>query len=77
MQERELNYPTSKGQVYSEEEDRHSLYRLNYYGMMASDVYECIKKDITQYVAGDDREGGGGEGEPGLGDQNERVRVIK
>ena len=47
MQELELNYPTTKGKVYSEEEDRYLLCRLNYYGMRADDVYERIKKDIT------------------------------
>jgi SWI/SNF-related matrix-associated actin-dependent regulator of chromatin subfamily A member 5 len=49
MQELELNYPTTKGKVYSEEEDRYLLCRLNYYGMTADDVYECIKKDITEF----------------------------
>ena len=49
MQELELNYPTTKGKVYSEEEDRYLLCRLNYYGMQAEDVYERIKKDITEF----------------------------
>jgi SWI/SNF-related matrix-associated actin-dependent regulator of chromatin subfamily A member 5 len=49
MQELELNYPTTKGKVYSEEEDRYLLCRLNYYGMTAEDVYERIKKDITEF----------------------------
>jgi SWI/SNF-related matrix-associated actin-dependent regulator of chromatin subfamily A member 5 len=49
MQELELNYPTTKGKVYSEEEDRYLLCRLNYYGMTADDVYERIKKDITEF----------------------------
>jgi SWI/SNF-related matrix-associated actin-dependent regulator of chromatin subfamily A member 5 len=49
MQELELNYPTTKGKVYSEEEDRYLLCRLNYYGMRADDVYERIKKDITEF----------------------------
>jgi hypothetical protein len=40
MQELELNYPTMKGKVYNEEEDRYLLCRLNYYGMHADDVYE-------------------------------------
>ncbi|KAI0066748.1 hypothetical protein BV25DRAFT_1972636 [Artomyces pyxidatus] len=49
MQELELNYPTTKGKVYSEEEDRYLLCRLNYYGMRTDDVYERIKKDITEF----------------------------
>jgi SWI/SNF-related matrix-associated actin-dependent regulator of chromatin subfamily A member 5 len=43
MQELELNYPTTKGMVYSEEEDRYLLCRLFYYGMQADDVYERIR----------------------------------
>lgn len=49
MQELELNYPTTKGKVYSEEEDRYLLCRLNHYGMTADDVYERIKKDISEF----------------------------
>ena len=49
MQELELNYPTTKGKVYSEEEDRYLLCRLYHYGMQADDVYERIKKDITEF----------------------------
>ncbi|KAF8177441.1 SNF2 family N-terminal domain-containing protein [Pholiota molesta] len=49
MQELELNYPTTKGKVYSEEEDRYLLVRLCHYGMQADDVYERIKKDITEF----------------------------
>ncbi|KAH7886369.1 SNF2 family N-terminal domain-containing protein [Phlebopus sp. FC_14] len=49
MQELELNYPTTKGKVYSEEEDRYLLCRLNYYGMQADDVYERIRKDILEF----------------------------
>jgi len=49
MQELELNYPTTKGKVHSEEEDRYLLCRLNYYGMTADDVHEHIKKDITEF----------------------------
>ncbi|KAJ7801915.1 P-loop containing nucleoside triphosphate hydrolase protein [Mycena olivaceomarginata] len=49
MQELELNYPTTKGKVYSEEEDRYLLCRLAHYGMQADDVYERIKKDITEF----------------------------
>ncbi|KAI0814754.1 SNF2 family DNA-dependent ATPase [Irpex lacteus] len=49
MQELELNYPTTKGKVYSEEEDRYLLCRLYHYGMRTDDVYERIKKDITEF----------------------------
>ncbi|KAM6494001.1 SNF2 family N-terminal domain containing protein [Amanita muscaria] len=49
MQELELNYPTTKGKVYSEEEDRYLLCRLFHYGMQTEDVYERIKKDITEF----------------------------
>ncbi|KAH9884642.1 SNF2 family DNA-dependent ATPase [Cubamyces lactineus] len=49
MQELELNYPTTKGKVYSEEEDRYLLCRLHHYGMQAEDVYERIKKDILEF----------------------------
>lgn len=49
MQELELNYPTTKGKVYSEEEDRYLLCRLFHYGMQTDDVYERLKKDITEF----------------------------
>ena len=49
MQELELNYPSTKGKVYSEEEDRYLLCRLNHYGMQAEDVYERIKRDISEF----------------------------
>jgi SWI/SNF-related matrix-associated actin-dependent regulator of chromatin subfamily A member 5 len=49
MQELELSYPTTKGKVYSDEEDWYLLYRLYHYGMQADDVYERIKKDITEF----------------------------
>jgi SWI/SNF-related matrix-associated actin-dependent regulator of chromatin subfamily A member 5 len=49
MQELELNYQMTTGKVYSEEEDRHLLCRLNYYGMTADDVYERIKKDVEEF----------------------------
>jgi SWI/SNF-related matrix-associated actin-dependent regulator of chromatin subfamily A member 5 len=49
MQELELNYPTTKGKVYSEEEDRYLLCRLNHYGMRMDEVYERIKKDISEF----------------------------
>jgi SWI/SNF-related matrix-associated actin-dependent regulator of chromatin subfamily A member 5 len=49
MQELELNYPTTKGKVYSEEEDRYLLCRLYHYGMQTEDVYDRIKKDITEF----------------------------
>ncbi|KAF8549205.1 slide-domain-containing protein, partial [Imleria badia] len=49
LQEVELNYPTTKGKVYPEE-DRYLLCRLNHYGMRAEDVYECIRWDISEFV---------------------------
>ena len=49
MQELELNYPTTKGKVYSEEEDRYLLCRLFHYGMQTEEVYDRIKKDITEF----------------------------
>jgi SWI/SNF-related matrix-associated actin-dependent regulator of chromatin subfamily A member 5 len=48
MQELRLKYPTTKEKVYSEE-DRYLLCHLNFYGMMTDDIYECIKKDITEF----------------------------
>ncbi|KAJ3797441.1 SNF2 family DNA-dependent ATPase [Lentinula aff. detonsa] len=55
MQELELNYPTTKGKVYSEEEDRYLLCRLYHYGLSSSsasstaNVYEKIKRDISEF----------------------------
>ncbi|KIJ54005.1 hypothetical protein M422DRAFT_201104 [Sphaerobolus stellatus SS14] len=49
MQELELNYPVAKGKVYSEEEDRYLLCRLNHYGLSSPDVYDRIKKDISEF----------------------------
>ena len=42
MQELELIYPTTKGKVYSEEEDRYLLCRIYQYGVQVDDVYERI-----------------------------------
>ncbi|KAG8904542.1 hypothetical protein FRB99_001582 [Tulasnella sp. 403] len=49
MQELQLSYSQTKGKVYSEEEDRYLLCRLAYYGLEAEDVYEKIKKDISEF----------------------------
>ena len=49
MQEFESNYPTAKGKIYSEEEDRYLLCRLHHYGLKTDDVYERIKHDITKF----------------------------
>jgi len=49
MQELHLNYPTTKGKIYSEEEDRYLLCRLHHYGVASDEVYERIKKDITEF----------------------------
>jgi len=38
MQELDLNYPMTKDKLYSEEEDRHLLYRLLHYGMPTEDL---------------------------------------
>ncbi|KAF8524094.1 hypothetical protein BU17DRAFT_85172 [Hysterangium stoloniferum] len=48
IQELELNYTIAKGKVYDEEEDLYLLCRLNYYGLKSPDVYDRIKKDITE-----------------------------
>ena len=48
MQEFESNYPTAKGKIYSEEEDRYLLCWLHHYGLKIVDVYERIKRDITE-----------------------------
>ncbi|KAF8695662.1 SNF2 family DNA-dependent ATPase, partial [Rhizoctonia solani] len=49
MQELHLNYNQTKGKIYSEEEDRYLLCRLNHYGLGADDVYDRIKKDILEF----------------------------
>ncbi len=50
MQELDLNYPSTKGKIYSaKEEDRYLLVRQAYYGLGADDVFERIKKDITEF----------------------------
>ncbi|CAE7161832.1 unnamed protein product [Rhizoctonia solani] len=49
MQELHLNYDQTKGKVYSEEEDRYLLCRLNHYRLRAEDVYDRIKKDILEF----------------------------
>ena len=48
MQELELNYLTTKGKIYSEEENRYLLCRLHHYDLKTDDVYERIKRDITE-----------------------------
>ncbi|KAJ3984512.1 SNF2 family N-terminal domain-containing protein [Lentinula detonsa] len=59
MQELELNYPTTKGKVYSEEEDRYLLCRLYHYGLSSSSA------SSTANGAGGT---GGGSGLGGIGD---------
>ena len=49
MQELELNYPPTKTKVFSEEEDRYLLCRLNHYGIRTEDVYERIKRDVSEF----------------------------
>ncbi len=49
MQELELSYPPTKTKVFSEEEDRYLLCRLNHYGMRTEEVYEKIKRDVSEF----------------------------
>ena len=49
MQKLELNYPTTKGKIYSEEEDRYLFCQLHHYGLKTDNVYEHIKCDITEF----------------------------
>ena len=49
MQELELSYLTTKGKIYSEEEDRYLLCRLHHYNLKTDNIYERIKHDITKF----------------------------
>ena len=49
MQELTINYGSQKQKVYSEDEDRYLLCRLSHYGLNADDVYEKIKRDISEF----------------------------
>jgi SWI/SNF-related matrix-associated actin-dependent regulator of chromatin subfamily A member 5 len=49
MQELSINYGNQKQKVYSEDEDRYLLCRLSHYGLNADDVYEKIKRDISEF----------------------------
>lgn len=49
MQELQLAYSQTKGKIYTEEEDRYLLCRLAHYGLNSDDVYEKIKKDISDF----------------------------
>jgi SWI/SNF-related matrix-associated actin-dependent regulator of chromatin subfamily A member 5 len=49
MQELQINYGNVKQKIYSEEEDRYILCRLLYYGIGSDDVYEKIKRDVTEF----------------------------
>jgi SWI/SNF-related matrix-associated actin-dependent regulator of chromatin subfamily A member 5 len=49
MQELPINYGTVKQKIYSEEEDRYILCRIAYYGIGSDDLYEKIKRDITDF----------------------------
>ncbi|KZT62725.1 hypothetical protein CALCODRAFT_522329 [Calocera cornea HHB12733] len=49
MQELELHYNVTKGKVWSEEEDRYLLVRLQHYKLAREDVFDLIKKDISQF----------------------------
>ena len=47
--QRAKNIDYDDDDIYSEEEDRYLLCRLNHYGLKTEDVYERIKKDITEF----------------------------
>lgn len=49
MQELQLAYSQTKGKIYTEEEDRYLLCRLAHYGLNSEDVYEKIKRDISDF----------------------------
>lgn len=49
MQELQLAYSQTKGKIYNEEEDRYLLCRLAHYGLHSEDVYDKIKKDISDF----------------------------
>lgn len=49
MQELQLAYSQTKGKIYTEEEDRYLLCRLAHYGLHSEDVYEKIKRDISDF----------------------------
>lgn len=49
MQELQLQYSQTKGKIYTEEEDRYLLCRLAHYGLHSDDVYDKIKKDISDF----------------------------
>jgi hypothetical protein len=49
MQELQLAYSQTKGKIYTEEEDRYLLCRLACYGLHSEDVYEKIKRDISDF----------------------------
>ncbi|KAF8958610.1 hypothetical protein BDZ97DRAFT_1906422 [Flammula alnicola] len=53
MHELELNYPTMKRKVYSEEEDRRLLVQLSHYGMQADDMNGRIKKYYSRNFCSD------------------------
>src|SRR5258708_18678319 len=49
MQELQLQSSQTKGKMYTEEEDRYLLCRLAHYGLHSDDVYDKIKKDISDF----------------------------
>lgn len=49
MQELPIPYGAVKQKIYSEEEDRYLLCRLAHYGLSSEDVYEKIKRDISEF----------------------------
>ncbi|KDQ18160.1 hypothetical protein BOTBODRAFT_63862 [Botryobasidium botryosum FD-172 SS1] len=49
MQELQIHYTQTKGKIYNEEEDRYLLVRLAHHGLFTEDVYDRIKKDISEF----------------------------
>lgn len=50
LQQIKLTYNQAKGKSYSEDEDRFLLVQLAKYGLGGDDVYERIKKDVTEWA---------------------------
>ncbi|CAG7853641.1 SWI/SNF-related matrix-associated actin-dependent regulator of chromatin subfamily A member 5; AltName: Full=Sucrose nonfermenting protein 2 homolog; Short=mSnf2h [Serendipita indica DSM 11827] len=49
MQELHINYGAVKQKIYSEDEDRYILCRIHHYGLGTDDLYEKIKRDISEF----------------------------
>ncbi|KDR67341.1 hypothetical protein GALMADRAFT_147142 [Galerina marginata CBS 339.88] len=68
MQEQELNYLTTKGKVYSEEEDRYLLCQLYNYGIQPDDVWLVLQDSVAAGVA---------ETLLGMIEKDEKTRLTK